>query len=285
MATAAIPALRDRLDRAVAEGRAGNRLWLYATYHCNLACVYCLTESSPWIADRRELGDARLVAAATAARDHGFASLGVTGGEIFMLRSFPATLAALTEILPTLALTNGHLFTPRVLDRLDPLAGAGLSFQLSLDAATPAGNDELRGAGNHAAVLDAIRRLRSRGHHVRIATTLADEPTGGLDELCELHRSLGIPDENHLVRSVVRRGKAEVEGLGVELGPDDVLPELTLTADGAFLHPFAPTVRHGSTDVDLRVAAEPLPFDAALDAFLASVEGRPAGEDVVRNVR
>ena len=47
------------------------------------------------------------------------------------------------------------------------------------------------------------------------------------------------------MRSVVRRGKAEVEGLGVELGPDDVLPELTLTADGAFLHPFAPTVRHG----------------------------------------
>jgi MoaA/NifB/PqqE/SkfB family radical SAM enzyme len=285
MPTAAIPALRDRLDRAVAEGRAGNRLWLYATYHCNLACAYCLTESSPRIADRRELGDARLVAAATAARDHGFTSLGITGGEIFMLRSFPATLAVLTGILPTLALTNGHLFTERVLDGLDPLAGAGLSFQLSLDAATPADNDELRGAGNHAAVLDAIRHLRSRGHHVRIATTLADESPDDLDALCELHRSLGISDEDHLVRRVVRRGKADVEGLGVELGPDDVLPELTLTAEGAFLHPFAPTVRHGTTDVDLQVATDPLPFDAALDAFLAAVEGRPAGEDVVRNVR
>jgi hypothetical protein len=87
------------------------------------------------------------------------------------------------------------------------------------------------------------------------------------------------------VRRVVRRGKADVEGLGVPLGPDDVLPELTLTAEGAFLHTFAPTVRGGITDLDLRVADAPLPFDAALDAFLAAVESRPGGDDVVRNVR
>jgi sulfatase maturation enzyme AslB (radical SAM superfamily) len=23
------------------------RLWLYANYHCNLACRYCLTDSAP----------------------------------------------------------------------------------------------------------------------------------------------------------------------------------------------------------------------------------------------
>jgi hypothetical protein len=31
------------LGEAVEDGRCGERLWLYATYHCNLACVYCLT--------------------------------------------------------------------------------------------------------------------------------------------------------------------------------------------------------------------------------------------------
>jgi MoaA/NifB/PqqE/SkfB family radical SAM enzyme len=285
MAGAELSPAAERLARAVADGRAGDRLWLYATYHCNLACSYCLTESTPWIADRRELGEERMLTAAVAASEHGFRSLGVTGGEIFMLRDFPGILAALADVLPTLALTNGTLFTPRLLDRLDPLVGAGLSFQLSLDAAAPADNDQLRGDGNHAAVLDAIGRLRERGHHVRIATTLADEPSQDLDELCELHRGLGIPDDDHLVRRVVRRGKADVEGLGVPLGPDDVLPELTLTAEGAFLHPFAPTVRGGITDLDLRVADAPLPFDAALDAFLAAVESRPGGDDVVRNVR
>ena len=47
--------MRERFEQAIAEGRCGDRLWLYATYHCNLACVYCLTESHPRIADRRTL--------------------------------------------------------------------------------------------------------------------------------------------------------------------------------------------------------------------------------------
>ncbi len=144
----------------------------------------------------------------------------------------------------------------------------------------------MRGAGNHAEVVEAIRRLRARGQRVRIATTLRDDQRAkDLEELCELHRSLGIPDEDHVVRRIVRRGKAHVQGLGEPLGPHDVLPELTLTAEGAFLHPFAPTVRDGVTDLDLRVAPAPLPFQTALDAFLTAVEERPTGDDVLRNVR
>ncbi|MGL6280344.1 MAG: hypothetical protein ACRC50_12420, partial [Gaiella sp.] len=191
----------------------------------------------------------------------------------------------LARALPTLALTNGMLFTPALLDRLQPLVGGNVAFQLSLDAAEPDENDALRGEGNHQAVVRAIQMLKERGHQVRIATTLADEPSDELEELCALHRSLGIPDDDHLVRTIVRRGKADVEGLGRPLGADDVLPELTLTAEGVFLHPFAPTVRHGVTDLDLRVGEQPLPLDTALAAFLAVVEARPLGDDVVRNVR
>lgn len=277
--------LRTRFERAVADGRAGDRIWLYATYHCNLVCSYCLTESHPRIADRRELSDVDMLEAVSAARELGFSSVGVTGGEIFMLRSFPETLGAMAELLPVLALTNGTLFTDRLLDQLAPLEGADVTFQLSLDSSRPAANDALRGRGNFASVVEAIPRLRARGHRVRIATTLVDEDAGELEKLCVLHRGLGIPDDDHLVRRVVRRGKAELEGLGVPLGPDDVLPELTLTAEGAFLHPFAPTVRNGVTDLDLCVAPAPVAFDAALAAFLQETESRPAGDDVVRNVR
>jgi hypothetical protein len=73
--------------------------------------------------------------------------------------------------------------------------------------------------------------------------------------------------------------------MGVELGPNDVLPELTLTADGAFLHPFAPTVRHGRTDLDLLVSRQVAPLSAALRRFLAVVSEQPVGEDVVRSIR
>ena len=87
------------------------------------------------------------------------------------------------------------------------------------------------------------------------------------------------------MRSVVRRGRAALKGLGVEPGPMDILPELTLTADGAFLHPFAPTVRHGVTDLDLLVSRQINPLEAAVSRFLRVVADQPVGTDVARNIR
>jgi hypothetical protein len=73
--------------------------------------------------------------------------------------------------------------------------------------------------------------------------------------------------------------------MGEPLGEADVLPELTVTADGVFLHPFAPTVHGGRTDVDLRVAAPGVPLAEAAGRFLNAVEQLPAGADVARNIR
>jgi hypothetical protein len=73
--------------------------------------------------------------------------------------------------------------------------------------------------------------------------------------------------------------------MGVDPGPTDILPELTVTADGAFLHPFAPTVRHGVTDLDLLVSRQIAPLEAALRRFLRVVAEQPAGTDVAQNIR
>jgi hypothetical protein len=133
--------------------------------------------------------------------------------------------------------------------------------------------------------MDAIPKLLERRLEVRIATTVEYQTEDELERVCALHRSLGIPDEQHIVRPVVKRGRAAVEGMGAELGPSDVLPELTLTADGAFLHPFAPTVRHGVTDVDLLVSRQIAPLEVPARRFLRVVAEQPLGEDVVRNIR
>ena len=55
--------LGSKVAEAIGTGRMGGRLWLYSNYHCNLACTYCLTESSP-SSPSRELGRARMVAMA-----------------------------------------------------------------------------------------------------------------------------------------------------------------------------------------------------------------------------
>ena len=270
---------------AVADGRVGDRLWLYATYHCNLACSYCLTESHPGIADRRALAPGSMLRAVEEAAALGFGSVGITGGEVFMLPSFAATLVEIARILPTVALSNGTLFTDRVLDELEPLADLDCAIQLSLDSDDPKTNDAFRGAGNFEDVMATIPRLRERGIRVRIATTVVDDAHSDLEPLCQLHRSLGVSDEDHIVRGVVRRGRAASEHLGTELGTNDVLPELTLTADGVFLHPFAPTVENGITATDLRVGDELFPLAGALNAFLDHPATQARGADVVRNVR
>jgi MoaA/NifB/PqqE/SkfB family radical SAM enzyme len=267
------------LETAVEEGRCGDRLWLYATYHCNLACIYCLTESHPAIQNRRRLQSATMVELAGEARELGFGSLGVTGGELFMLQDAPETLAELGSALPTVALTNGTLFTDRVLARLEPLSELDVALQISLDSPDPVRNDTLRGPENFAKVADAIPKLVERGIDVRIATTVDDQTEAELARLCELHRAWGISDEDHVVRGIVRRGRAELVGMGMEPGPTDILPELTITADGAFLHPFAPTVRHGVTDIDLLLSRQVSPLSAAVRRFLGVVADQPVGTD------
>jgi MoaA/NifB/PqqE/SkfB family radical SAM enzyme len=273
------------LRTAVDEGRMGDRLWLYATYHCNLACVYCLTESHPRIATRRALSRATMSRAASEARELRFGSVGITGGEVFMLPDFAETMIAVARILPVVALTNGTLFTDRLLSRLEPLADLPAALQISLDSDEPTRNDAFRGPENFAKVMDAIPKLLERRLEVRIATTVEYQSEDELERVCALHRRLGIPDEHHIVRPVVRRGRAAVEEMGIELGASDVLPELTLTADGAFLHPFAPTVRHGLTDVDLLVSRQIAPLEIPLQKLLRVVAEQPVGEDVVRNIR
>jgi len=277
--------MRAELESAVAEGRMGDRLWLYATYHCNLACVYCLTESHPRISDRRTLERETMTRAAAEGRELGFRSAGITGGEVFMLRDFAETMIEIAGILPVVALTNGTLFTDRLLARLEPLADLPAALQVSLDSDEPTRNDAFRGPENFAKVMDALPKLIERGIDVRIATTVEYQTKGELERVCALHRRLGIPDEHHIVRPVVRRGRAAVEEMGRMLGPSDVLPELTLTADGAFLHPFAPTVRHGATDLDLLVSRQIAPLDVPARKLLRIVAEQPLGDDVVRNIR
>src|SRR4029078_6076071 len=130
--------VRARVAPAVAEGRMGARLWLYATYHCNLRCSSCLTESGPRIRHRRELGGEEMLRAVRDAAPLGLRRGGVTGGEVFMLPDMPAVLAEMAAVVPTTALTNATLFTDRLLGRMDALAGnAGVLLHASRHSGAP----------------------------------------------------------------------------------------------------------------------------------------------------
>jgi MoaA/NifB/PqqE/SkfB family radical SAM enzyme len=259
--------------QAVADGVIGGRLWLYSNYHCNLTCSYCLTESAPGVT-RRQLPVERLPEIAVEARRTGFTSLGVTGGEPFLVAGLARALAAMAAELPTLVLSNGTLFKAGLLAQLEPLAGLEFAVQVSLDSADPDLNDAFRGPRNFAKVVEAIPRLRSIGVRVRVATTSDGQEPEALAKLCELHRSLGVPDEDHVVRPIVRRGRAAGAGMGVEAGLADLPAELTITADGAFWSPFGPTVQDGRLDTDLLVTRSTRPLSVPAAAMLKVARGR-----------
>jgi len=273
------------LAEAIASGELPGRVWLYSNYHCNLACSYCLTESSPR-SERRQLTAETMLAVAGEARTLGFTGLGVTGGEPMLLAWLPDTIAAMAEQLPVVVLTNGTLFPGERIERARPLARDGVAVQISLDSHLADVNDMARGPDNFVKVVAAVPRLIELGVRVRIATTTAgplDDPA--LDPLKELVASLGVASDDHLVRPIVRRGRADERDLGVMAVARDIPSELTITADGAFWGSFGPTVRGGRLDTDLLLTRTVLPLSVPANALLSAVRGLPPGTDANLGIR
>jgi len=269
---------------AVESGVLPGRVWIYSNYHCNLACSYCLTESAPK-SPARVLDANRMVDVATEAKALGFTALGITGGEPFLVPDMPETIARLASVLPVVVLTNGTLFTRARLERIRPLAKFPVQVQISLDSADPIRNDAMRGPENWRKVMEAIPRLVRLGVRVRIATTGEEVDGDDLARLCALHRRLGVADEDHVVRPIVRRGRAVDHDLGLSAKASDLPPELTITADGAFWSPFGPTVHGGRLDTDLLVTRTTLPLTTPANALLRLVRGRPPGGDPLLQIR
>lgn len=269
--------LDGSVREAIEGGLLGERLWLYSNYHCNLACAYCLTESAPAV-PRRRLPAEAMKAAAVEGEELGFGGIGITGGEPFLRRDLPGLAAELSELLPVLVLTNGTLFAGNRIDRLDPLRDRDVTLQISLDAATPIVNDPMRGPGNFERVVAAIPRLLERGIGVRVATTIYGQDEDELDTLRDLVGYLGVRPDDHVVRPTAARGRAVQAGLGEQAGVEELPAEVTVTVDGLFWSPFAPTVRGGRLDTDLLVSRQTAPLSAGVRKMLGLLGRAPTAE-------
>jgi len=139
-------------------------LHLYLTDNCNLRCVHCAVTDGARRTDRLSTRQAfRLVdeLVATGAR-----SIALTGGE-FLLR--PDALRILTCAagkLHTLVSTNGTLITDGIAQTLVDL---GVPVQVSLDGATAATHDRIRGAGAFERAWRGIDLLLQSGIGDRLA--------------------------------------------------------------------------------------------------------------------
>ena len=214
-----------------------SRLWIYSNFHCNLACDYCVVASSPR-ARRREVSLERFRALVDEAVDEGFEELYVTGGEPFVHPRIVAMLEYACERLPTVVLTNAMLFSGRRRTELVRLAGRpGLTLQSSIDGARAETHDRWRGAGSWARAIDGLRFAADLGLPLRVAMTQTPDNCDEVEELRELLGSFGIHGDAFAVRPLVARGFAADAVDGVEVSDAVMVPELTITADGAHWHP------------------------------------------------
>jgi pyruvate-formate lyase-activating enzyme/TusA-related sulfurtransferase len=229
----------------------GSRLWLYTNFHCNLRCDYCCVRSSPK-APQRELGLERVQRIALEAGELGVGEIFVTGGEPFLLEDIGEILAACAAAAPTTVLTNGMLFAGRRLEALRSLRRDRVTLQISLDSPTPERHDHQRGKGTWARACSGIERARAEGFRVRLAATVS-----GDSEAEEFRRFLDaqkIAEENRIIRRIAMRGFAAD---GVAVARADLVPEITITAEGVYWHPV------GAEDADLLVSPEIFPLATA----------------------
>jgi uncharacterized Fe-S cluster-containing radical SAM superfamily protein len=232
----------------------GSRFWLYTNFDCNLHCDYCCVRSSP-SAPRRELGLGRVQRIAREAAELGVKEIFVTGGEPFLLEDIGEILLSCAAAAPTTVLTNGMLFTGRRAESLRALPRDRIVLQISLDSATPELHDLHRGPGTWVRICEGIQHARAHGFRVRLAATVSTDA-----EAEAFRRFLDeekIAAEDRVIRRIALRGSASE---GVAVSRADLVPEVTITADGVYWHPV------GAEDADLLVTRDIFPLSEAFAA-------------------
>jgi pyruvate-formate lyase-activating enzyme/TusA-related sulfurtransferase len=226
----------------------GSRLWLYTNFDCNLSCDYCCVRSSPKT-PRRALGRERVRRIAAEAAELGVREIFVTGGEPFMLPDIGEIVGACAAAAPTTILTNGMLFAGSRLEALRSFPRERVTFQISLDSPTPERHDSHRGQGTWARAWKGIEFARAEGFRVRLAATVSTDLEA--DEFRSFLDAHQVKEEDRVIRRIALRGSATQ---GVALTRADLVPEVTITAEGVFWHPV------GAEDDDLLVSREIFPL-------------------------
>jgi len=237
------------------------KLWLYTNYDCNLRCSYCVAKSSP-NAPRRMLGLENVKRLVTEAVELGFTDVFFTGGEPFILNDIYEMLSYSSTLVKTTVLTNAMILRGSRLDRLSEIANENLSVQVSLDGAIAEDHDYYRGRGSWVKAVEGIKLLQERGFRVRLSTTETPANSHRLEAICEFHRSLGIPDQDHFMRPLARRGYSKE---GLELNMTNLVPEITANLDGIFWHPL-------STDSDMRISGSLFPLADSVERIQKQLE-------------
>ena len=157
------------------------------TFACNLRCIHCLSNSGA--KKKGELTTQECLQVIDSLAAMKVFQLNIGGGEPFMRPDFLELMDyAHQQGIVTCISTNGTLIDKTVARRLDHKL---VYIQVSLDGATAASNDAIRGSGSFKKALQALQYLRQRDIEVSINTVLTRHSFPELERLVELAASYG----------------------------------------------------------------------------------------------
>ncbi len=210
-------------------------LWIHTNNSCNLACEHCLVSSSP--DGDTGMDGKRLLALIDEAAALGVRRFYFTGGEPFLRRDLYDLIerVTLTHGRELRILTNGLLFQGAVLDALKRQDPKLLSLQVSLDGATPATNDAVRGKGTFPRIVAGIEALVAAGFAPTISTVITNNNVAEMEAMVRIAKDAGAASWHLLwihkkgrwanvngafvaptvLYTALRKAQAEAERLGV----------------------------------------------------------------------
>ncbi len=165
---------------------------LELTYHCNLRCSFCYTDSPRrTLARTAEMGDAEWREIVEQTIELGVIEAVVTGGEPLLRREL--TLDVIDRLtsagVMTVLNTNGWFVDEEVAERL---ASSGARVHLSIDGVSAELHDASRGVrGSWRRVVEALDMLLSRGVRVQVVHVVTPRNEATFGELLEQMRLLG----------------------------------------------------------------------------------------------
>jgi len=197
-------------------------LWIHISNRCNFSCRHCLVSSGP----ERDDGlppetVSRLICDA---RDLGALTFFFTGGEPLLRPDLPDLLRLILKDpeAHAVVLTNGSLISDVFLRAIADLDRERLHLQVSLDAADPALNDELRSRGAFERTTEGIRRTVAGELDVSVASVVVAANLDELPRMPPLLAELGVRAW-HLMWQHLRERGAEEPTASVQATIDAVL--------------------------------------------------------------
>jgi MoaA/NifB/PqqE/SkfB family radical SAM enzyme len=216
-------------SRTVAFSRDATNVFFHILTGCNLRCRHCYVNPDQHGSEMVPVETIRSWLSAFADRAER-ANLILLGGEPTLHPGLAEAVRAAREIgfQSVTVDTNGYLFH-NILDRVTPAEVDVFSF--SLDGATPATNDAIRGEGVFETATAGIRAARERGFETSLIYTVSARNLHELDRMPALLAELGVG--RFFIQVIGLRGNSAGAGDDLAVTRADWLSQVPSAAEAA----------------------------------------------------